>query len=96
MRKIKSKFLTICALFLATITCTAFGVFASIDNKEEITVAKAENVEVILFRFCGLIINRFFADKAFVLPEKSGVIIISAHFGCFYRRDTRTDKLLCV
>ena len=47
MRKIKSKFLTICALFFATITCTAFGVFASIDNKEEITVAKAENVEVM-------------------------------------------------
>ena len=47
MRKIKSKFVTICVLFLAAITCTAFGVFASIDNKEEITVAKAENVEVM-------------------------------------------------
>ncbi len=47
MRKIKSKFLTICALFLAAITCTAFGVFTSIENKEEITVAKAENIEVM-------------------------------------------------
>lgn len=47
MRKIKSRFLTICALCLATVACMVAGVFAALDKENRTTVAKAESVEVM-------------------------------------------------
>ena len=47
MRKIKGRFLTICALCLATVTCMVAGVFAALDKETRTTVAKAESVEVM-------------------------------------------------